>query len=123
MMSTIISHPAYSFWQRTCGDYYLSGTIPLPWLVLAHEGGGSALVVGLLLWHLKGIKKTAENLTVTRKVAWERMRINRCALARGLERLENANLITTRRGRGKAIRVTILLPVPRQMHRSDKDEK
>jgi len=75
--------------------------------VEAEKAGGSALKVGLLLWHLKGIKKTTENLVVTRKLAWDRLKIGRSALARGLGRLEVANLITASRGRGKAIRVTI----------------
>jgi len=77
-------------------------------LVAADEAGGTAYKVGLLLWHLKGLKKTPENLAVTRKVAWDRLKIGRMALTRGLDRLEAAKLITTTRGRGKAIRVTIL---------------
>jgi hypothetical protein len=90
------------------GQYYLSGVVLLLWLVAADEAGGTAANVGLLLWHLKGIQKTTEKLVVTRKVAWNRLKIERMALTRGLERLEKAGLITTYRGRGKAIRVTIV---------------
>jgi hypothetical protein len=107
-LSIIHSHPTRAPNKKFNGQYYLSGTVLLLWLVEADKAGGSALKVGLLLWHLKGIKKTTENLVVTRKVAWDRLRIGRSALARGLSRLEAANLITTIRGRGKAIRVTIL---------------
>lgn len=100
--------------KNPTGHYYLSGTVPMIWLVEAGKAGGSAQRVGLLLWHLKGIKKTKENLVVTRKVAWDRLRIGRSSLARGLGRLAAANLITTTRGRGRAIRVTILPASPKE---------
>lgn len=102
------THLTKTLGKKFDGDYFLSGIIPLLWLVEAYKIGGSAERVGLLLWHLKGIKKTSKNLVVTRKVAWDRLKIGRGALTRGLDRLVAANLITTTRGRGKAIRVTIL---------------
>jgi len=96
----------------------MSGTIPLVWLVGAAKAGGSAETVGLLLWHLRGIKKTTAGLVVTRKVAWDRLKIGRMALTRGLDRLEAAGLITTARGQGMAIRVTILPACPAEADRA-----
>jgi len=110
------SHPTQFSRKKFTGHYYLSGAVPLPWLVEADRAGGSALKVGLLLWHLKGIKKTPENLAVTRKVAWDRLKIGRSALARGFDRLEDSGLITTTRGQGKAIRVTLLPINPPEAH-------
>jgi len=107
-LSITPAHPTRVLYKKFDGQYYLSGTVPLLWMVAAEGAGGTAPKVGLLLWHLKGLRKTPENLVVTRKVAWDRLKIGRMALTRGLKRLESAKLITTTRGRGKAIRVTIL---------------
>jgi len=68
--------------------------------------------VGLCLWHLKGMKKSPEDLIITRKRAMEILGIRKDALSRGLDRLETAGLITTTRSQGKAIRVTIITAVP-----------
>ena len=111
------AHPTRSFSQKPIA-LFLKGPVPLPWLSMAQHAGGTALGVGVFLWHLKGMTGTTENLVVTRKRAKETMGLGRDALSRGLDRLEAAELITTTRGRGKAIRVTILPASPTESDRT-----
>ncbi len=91
---------------------FLKGPVPLSWLALANAAGGSALPVGLCLWYLKGMNGATGELGVTRKRAKDTFGIGERALSRGLVRLESAGLITTTRGKGKAIRVTIVTDGP-----------
>lgn len=72
--------------------------------------GGSALVVGLLLWYLQGMKKYPDDLVVTRARAKDTFGISKERLYRGLNNLESARLIRTNRGAGRAIRVIIINP-------------
>ncbi len=91
---------------------FLKGPVPLPWLVAAQNAGGTALAVGILLWHLRGFKDAPDVLVVTRKRAKDVMGLGRDALSRGLNRLEKEKLIAATRGQGQAIRVTILPVIP-----------
>lgn len=105
------AHPNRQYDKKPSAPFLL-GPVPLSWCKAAIEAGGSASAVGLCLWHLKGMKKSPEDLTVTRKRAKEILGIGKDALTRGLDRLETAGLITTTRSQGKAIRVTIIIAVP-----------
>lgn len=87
---------------------YLGGNPPMHWLKGARLAGASALSVGLYLLHLRGMGKNSPELVVTRKGALKVLGINRSSLTTGLTRLERVGLITTARGRGKSIRVTLL---------------
>jgi len=89
---------------------FLRGPIPLAWLKAAQNAGGSALVVGLLLWYLQGMKKYPDDLVVTRARAKETFGISKERLYWGLNNLESAGLIRSSRGVGRAIRVTIINP-------------
>ena len=109
-MSVNPPHPNKHYGKKPSA-LFLMGPVPLSWCKAAIEAGGSALAVGVCLWHLKGMKKSPEDLIITRKRAKETLGIGEDSLSRGLDRLETAGLITTTRGRGKAIRVTIISPV------------
>jgi hypothetical protein len=111
------AHPTRRFSQKPV-VLFLKGPVPLPWLAMAQHAGGTALCVGIFLWHLKGLTGTPENLVITRKRAKDTMGLGRDALSRGLDRLEVAKLIATTRGRGKAIRVTILPASPTESDRT-----
>jgi len=104
-------HPNRNYHKQPSAPFLL-GPVPLSWCKAANEAGGSAMDVGLCLWHLKGMKKSPEDLIITRKRAMEILGIRKDALSRGLDRLETAGLITTTRSQGKAIRVTIITAVP-----------
>ena len=109
----ISPHPNRNYPDKA-GTLFLKGPIPLSWLRAALEAGSAASAVGQYLWYLRGLRKTTENLVVTRKGAKEIMGISKDILYRGLSRLSEANLITTTRGQGKAIRVTILTVNPKK---------
>jgi hypothetical protein len=87
---------------------YLGGNPPMSWLKVAGLAGSRALRVGLYLLHLRGMRKTSEDLLVTQKGALQVLGIHRSSLTRGIGKLESVGLITATRGRGKAIRVTLL---------------
>lgn len=80
----------------------------MSWIRSAGLAGSRALRVGLYLLHLRGMRKTSEDLLVTRKGAFQVLGIERSTLARGLSKLEKVGLIIATRGRGKGIRVTLL---------------
>lgn len=103
---------------------FLRGPIPLLWLAVAYSVSSTALVVGLHLWYIRGLRKTSEDLVISQKLATKSLRIKKRALTRGLDKLETAGLINTSRGRGKAIRVTILQanPTIRFTEVSEKDQ-
>jgi hypothetical protein len=109
------AHPTRNFSQKPT-RLFVKGPIPLQWLTTAQKSGGTALAVGILLWHLWGMKDAPGALVVTRKRAKDIMGLGRDALSRGLDRLENAGLVTTTRGRGQAIRVTIRSVSPAEAH-------
>jgi len=100
-------HPNRNY-HKPAAPLFISGIIPLSWINAAQSAGGSSLVVGLYLWHLRGLRKTKTALVVTRKGAMASLNIGRCSLQRGLDRLQEAQLISTNRKSGSALRVTIL---------------
>jgi DNA-binding transcriptional ArsR family regulator len=80
---------------------FLKGPIPLSWLARALSiGGGSAIGVGLVLWHLSGLKHNDRTVLLS-NVEVKRLGISRQAKWRALAALENAGLITVER-RGKS---------------------
>jgi hypothetical protein len=79
---------------------------PLPWLAAAATLPGKAIVVGLALWFLRGVKKQATvRLTGATLV---KVGVTRKAGYRGLRQLENAGLVQVTRRRGSGPSVTIL---------------
>lgn len=90
--------------------------VPLSWIIELCKLPPSAIRVGLLIYHKKGITdkspyrdKYGEGvLTITRKFAKTAMNIPPRTLTEGLNKLVEAGLITASRGQGKAIRVSIV---------------
>lgn len=90
--------------------------IPISWVVELCKLPPSAIRVGLLIHHKKGLndrnpyrdKYGPGVLNITRKFANIAMQIPPRTLTEGLDRLEEAGLIAASRGRGRAIRVSII---------------
>jgi hypothetical protein len=101
------AHPNRHY-HKMPGKSFLKGPVPLLWLTASLKAGGSAAAVGLYLWYLRGLRKTSEDLIVTRRGALAALGVKERTLRRGLGKLETAGLVSTTRGRGKAIRVTLL---------------
>jgi hypothetical protein len=92
--------------QRTTGRF-VKGPIPLDWLAGAAALPGKALQVGLLLWYLAGLTKRRHDLPLSPSCL-PVFGLDRFSAARELTRLEAAGLVTVRRQRGRAPRVTLL---------------
>jgi hypothetical protein len=88
------------------GEMFLKGPIPWSWMTAALSLSGKALHVGLVLWFLAGMKKSAE-VSLSLK-SLERYGLSRWAAARGLQSLEDQGLILVDRGRGRKAKVTLV---------------
>jgi hypothetical protein len=89
-------------------EKFLKGPIPLKWLSTASKLPGKAFQIGIVLWYLKGLKKTHEvKLT---NVVLAKFGVKKDAKRRGLEALEEAGLVSIKRRKNKNPIVTILNP-------------
>jgi len=88
-------------------DKFIAGPIDVPWVCHASRLGVTALLVGLALWHIKGLRRsnsfTFSNLIVE---AWG---IQPDAKSRALRKLEKAGLITVERKGKRSPRVTLIV--------------
>ena len=90
------------------GERFLKGPVPMSWLSRAAALRGKALHVGLAVWHLVGMRKSA-TVSLSRRVLAE-LGVRRHASYRALKSLEAAGLVSISRRPGCLSRVT-LLPV------------
>jgi hypothetical protein len=77
---------------------FIAGPVDVAWVLRASKLGVKALQVGLLLWHLKGLRRS-DTFIVSNLMA-ERWGITPDAKGRALRKLEKAGLISVER-RGK----------------------
>ena len=87
-------------------DKYLAGPIPLEWLESAGREAGHALHVGIALWHQARLTGTA--VVTPPKAFLDGMGVNRWAVGRALEALEQAGLVSVERAAGRKPVVTLL---------------
>ena len=86
---------------------FIAGPIDVSWVCQARQLGVTALLVGLALWHLKGLRK-ADTLIVS-NIMLQDWGIEPDAKARALRKLEEAGLIRVeRRGKGSPL-VTLII--------------
>jgi DNA-binding transcriptional ArsR family regulator len=86
---------------------FLRGPVPMSWLHAAARLPGSALAVGVALWHLAGMRGGRGDLTLSS----ERLApfgVSRHAKDRALRQLAQAGLVTVSRKRGRSPRVTLV---------------
>ena len=88
-------------------DKFIAGPVDVCWVCQASRLGVTALLVGLALWHLRGLRRsnsfTFSNLIVE---AWG---IQPDAKSRALRKLEKAGLITVERKGKRSPRVTLVV--------------
>ena len=93
---------------------FLKGPVPMPWLAHAlHVGAGSGLGVGVVLWHLCGLKHNEKTILLS-NVEVERWGISRQAKWRALGALERAGLITIERRGKRSPMVTLVAGKPQE---------
>src|SRR5262245_784509 len=93
------------------GEKFLKGPVPWNWLVVAGRLKGSALQVGISLWHLSGLSRSRTVRFCLSRV--EEMGVGAQRARRGLHALKRARLVSISYVSGAASEVT-LLSVPKQ---------
>jgi DNA-binding transcriptional ArsR family regulator len=76
------------------------------WLSQARKLGVTALWVGIVLWHLRGLRKS--NSFIVSNMMLRKWGVEPDAKTRALRKLEKAQLITVERRGRRSPRVTIL---------------
>jgi hypothetical protein len=88
------------------GQRFLKGPVPWAWLEAAARQPGKALHVGVVLWLLVGMKRSAcVTLNLSRLGA---LGVSRYAASRGLKALRAAGLLRFEGRSGRVARVTVL---------------
>jgi DNA-binding transcriptional ArsR family regulator len=88
-------------------DKFIAGPIDVSWVCQASRLGCKALLVGLALWHLKGLRRS-NSFTVSNLMLQE-WGIQPDAKTRALRALEKAGLITIERRGKRSPRVTLIV--------------
>jgi DNA-binding transcriptional ArsR family regulator len=88
-------------------DRYVRGPIPVAWLGRAGQLGGAALLVGLALWYLYGLRKT--DTFIVSNLTMESWGVRRDAKSRGLQKLAAAGLIKVERREKRSPQVTLVV--------------
>jgi DNA-binding transcriptional ArsR family regulator len=86
---------------------FIAGPIDVSWVCQASQLGVKALLVGLALWHIKGLRK-ADTFIVSNLMLQE-WGIQPDAKRRALRKLERAGLITLERRGRRSPRVTLVV--------------
>lgn len=85
---------------------FLRGPVGMEWLRRAGALPGKALLVGVELWHLAGLTRSA--VVKLNLSTFEQRDVSRYAAARGLSALERAGLVRCRRLPGRTPEVEVL---------------
>jgi hypothetical protein len=88
---------------------FILGPIPVAWLCQAAKLGVKALLVGMALWHLRGLRK-ADTFLVS-NLMLEEWGVLADAKSRALRKLEAAGLVKVDRRRKRSPLVTLCLSV------------
>ena len=98
--------------QRAAQRAFIRGPLSLAWFMKASLiPRRSALVVGLTLWYLAGLRSKTNGLVLSASRC-KPFGLGRKSVGRGLRDLEGAGLISVVRERGQAPRVDLLLEIP-----------
>ena len=86
---------------------FIAGPIPVSWVCQAGRLGVKTLLVGLALWHIKGLRKS--NTFIVSNLILRDWGIQADAKSRALRKLEMAGLITVERQGKRSPQVTLLV--------------
>jgi DNA-binding transcriptional ArsR family regulator len=88
-------------------DKFIAGPIDVSWVCQTSRLGVKALLVGLALWHLKGLRR--DNSFLVSNLMLQEWGIQPDAKRRALRALEKAGLITVERRGKRSPRVTLVV--------------
>jgi hypothetical protein len=86
---------------------FIAGPIPVSWVCQAKRLGVTALLVGLALWHIKGLRKS--NTFIVSNLMLRDWGIQADAKGRALRKLERAGLLAVERQGKRSPQVTLLV--------------
>jgi hypothetical protein len=86
---------------------FIPGPIPVSWVCYASKLGVKTLLVGLALWHIKGLRKS--NTFIVSNLMLRDWGIRADAKGRALRKLEGAGLISVERQGKRSPQVTLLV--------------
>jgi DNA-binding transcriptional ArsR family regulator len=86
---------------------FIAGPVDVSWVCLASQIGVKALLVGLALWHIKGLRKT--DTFIISNLMLREWGIAPDAKSRALRALEKAGLIRIERRGKRSPRVTLIV--------------
>jgi DNA-binding transcriptional ArsR family regulator len=104
---------ASSYLYRHKGDKrgrFLRGPIPMNWLVLAGHLPGSALLLGLHIWYLSGLKGKNASPVLLNLSRQGELGLSRTTASRALQALKRAGLVEVELKPGRAPRVSLVIP-------------
>jgi hypothetical protein len=105
--SPALTSPTRRLPGRHTGREFVKGPIPLAWLARAARLPGKALAVGVVLWHLVGLRKSCTVKWAPSKA--ESLGVRRHAAYRAQRALEKEGLISVERKCGRCPVITILV--------------
>jgi hypothetical protein len=88
------------------GQRFIRGPIPWDWLIAASGLPSTAVRVGLVLWHLAGLRNNRRFRFEYARAA--ELGLSRFKVYRALDHLEHVGLVKVERNRGRCHIVTIL---------------
>lgn len=94
--------------RRKATTTFLRGPVPMDWLMAAAAQRGSALTVGVVLWHIAGLQGSRHDLPASTE-RLEQLGVSRHAKFRALRSLTDAGLVSVQYKRGRSPRVTLLV--------------
>ena len=96
--------------RKKAAGLFLTGPIPISWIVRARKLGCAALYVGLALWFL--VKVRGNRKVKLDRFARKAFKLERWTIYRGLGQLESGGLVDVDAGQGRLPVVTVLVTVP-----------
>jgi hypothetical protein len=100
-------HPPASRRASPIQGKFIAGPVDVAWVCRASRLGVKALLVGLALWHVKGLRRSATFILSNLMV--QEWGVSRDAKRRGLRALERAGLILIERRGKRSPQVTLVL--------------
>jgi DNA-binding transcriptional ArsR family regulator len=88
-------------------DKFIAGPVDVSWVCRAGRLGVKALLVGLALWHLRGLRRS--NSFIVSNLMMHEWGVQPDAKARALRKLEKARLATVKRQGKRSPRVTLVV--------------
>ena len=92
--------------KRKKPERYLRGPIPMNWIISAGELAGSSLLIGMVLWHFRSLRKSTE-LKIGIGDLSKFCNIHPDTVRRAINSLEDAGLISVERKIGCKNMITL----------------